>query len=67
MSHQSAIRLVCCCLTFLPVFAQQTAPSHLITLNVVAANKSGQFMIGLSEQDFTLLDNKQPTKLTSFQ
>nr|MDQ2712765.1 VWA domain-containing protein [Acidobacteriota bacterium] len=39
---------------------------QLITLYVVASDKSGQAISGLTEQDFTLLDNKRPQKLSSF-
>jgi len=42
-------------------FAQQ------MTLDVVVTDKSGKPVGGLTQQDFTLLDNKQPQKLLSFQ
>jgi VWFA-related protein len=38
-----------------------------ITLDVVVTNKSGTPVPGLQRQDFTLLDNKQPQKILSFQ
>ncbi|MGB6944107.1 MAG: VWA domain-containing protein [Bryobacteraceae bacterium] len=38
-----------------------------ITLDVVVTNKSGKPVPGLQQQDFTLLDNKQPQKILSFQ
>jgi VWFA-related protein len=41
-----------------------TAP---VTLDVVVTGKSGQTVSGLQAQDFTLLDNKSPLKLASFQ
>jgi VWFA-related protein len=53
--------------------AQQAAPRNpgssnpLITLDVVVTNKSGIPQAGLQQQDFTLLDNKTPQKIVSFQ
>lgn len=49
----------------LPPSASATA-NHAITLDVVVADKGGQVSRGLQQQDFTLLDNKQPQKVTSF-
>jgi VWFA-related protein len=46
-----------------------TAPSttdHGISLDVVVTDKGGNAVPGLAEQDFTLLDDKQPRKITSF-
>jgi VWFA-related protein len=46
-----------------------TAPStgdHRISLDVVVTDKAGNVVPGLAEQDFTLLDDKQPRKITSF-
>ncbi len=40
--------------------------SSLITLDVVVSDKSGKPVPGLHQQDFTLLDNKQPQKIASF-
>ncbi len=37
-----------------------------ITLDVVVTDKSGTPVAGLQQQDFTLLDNKQPQKIASF-
>jgi VWFA-related protein len=37
-----------------------------MTLDVVVADKSGKPFLGLQQQDFTLLDNKQPQKIVSF-
>jgi VWFA-related protein len=37
-----------------------------ITLDVVVTDKSGQSITGLQQQDFTLLDNKEPQSVTSF-
>jgi len=39
---------------------------NLITLDVVVADQSGHALPGLQQQDFTLLDDKRPQKLTSF-
>jgi VWFA-related protein len=58
------------CLSFFPAFARQNgatgAANRLITLDVVVANKSGKAISGLQQQDFTLLDNKQPQQIASF-
>jgi VWFA-related protein len=37
-----------------------------ITLDVVVTDKSGKPVSGLQQADFTLLDNKQPTRIVSF-
>jgi hypothetical protein len=37
-----------------------------ITLDVVVENKSGKPQTGLQQEDFTLLDNKAPQKILSF-
>lgn len=42
------------------------AGSGQITLDVVAAPKSGRPVADLTQQDFTLLDNKAPQAITSF-
>jgi VWFA-related protein len=52
--------------------AQQPPPSNppgsdRITLDVVVTPKSGPPVSGLQQQDFTVLDNKAPQPLTSFQ
>jgi len=63
----------------LPVFAQREAapaapisvtpanPDNRITLDVVVNDKSGKPVAGLRQQDFTILDNKQPQKILSFE
>jgi VWFA-related protein len=57
----------------LPAFSQQGAPAarsgsdHRIMLNVVVTAKNGTPVAGLQQQDFTLLDNKQPSNILSFQ
>jgi len=67
--------MVCVCLFWFSVaFAQQSGPaasvpadtSRQITLDVVVTDKPGSPIPGLEQQDFTLLDNKQPQKITSF-
>jgi VWFA-related protein len=54
------------------LFAQQStapgpAPASRINLDVVVRAKSGATVGDLQQQDFTLLDNKTPRHLTSFQ
>jgi VWFA-related protein len=49
-------------------FAQQNRPaSRSITLDVAVTDKAGKPVAGLQQKDFTLLDNKQPQKILSFQ
>lgn len=43
-----------------------SAPDHTISLDVVVTDKAGNPVPGLRQQDFTLLDDKQPKKFTSF-
>src|SRR5580692_12783728 len=51
-------------------WAQQSAPpanpDRHITLDVVVTDKSGKPVPGLQQQDFTVLDDKQPHKILSF-
>ena len=69
------------CFSLLLGFAQQNGPAgqsaptasvppenanRRITLDVVVTDKSGRPLPGLQQQDFTLLDNKQPLKIGSF-
>jgi VWFA-related protein len=60
------------CLSLSSALAQQPAASpspvanRRITLDVVVTDKSGTPTPGLQQQDFTLLDNKQPAKILSF-
>ncbi len=54
------------------ISAQQSSPpkqsgDSSIELNVVVTHKSGPPISGLKEQDFTILDNKTPRTITSFQ
>lgn len=44
-----------------------TPGGHPMTLNVVVTDKSGKPVTGLQQDDFKLLDNKQPTNILSFQ
>ena len=55
-------------LTALSLLAQQSVipTRHTITLDVAVSDKSGNPVLGLQQQDFTLLDNKQPQKIVSF-
>src|SRR5580704_8975391 len=55
--------------SFFPGFAQAPAPGtdRRIVLDVVVTDKSGKPVPGLQQQDFTLLDNKQPRKIDSFE
>lgn len=46
---------------------QAQAGSRNISLDVVVTPKSGQPVSGLRQQDFTVLDNKAPQTITSFQ
>jgi VWFA-related protein len=56
-------------LSLFPGFAQAPAsgPDRQIVLDVVVTDKSGKPVPGLQQQDFTLLDNKQPRKIDSFE
>jgi VWFA-related protein len=59
------------CLWAVSGLAQQPVPpaggDRHITLDVLVTNKSGKPVTGLQQQDFTLLDNKQPQKILSFE
>ena len=51
-----------------PAFAQQNVQtSNSIHLDVVVTPRSGPPVAGLPQQDFTVLDNKVPQPITSFQ
>ena len=70
---------VCRCLPFFlallfasPALARQSGPTPQpgpgnVVLDVVVTAKSGTFVTGLQQQDFTILDNKVPQTITSFQ
>lgn len=63
-------RCVICIAVSVCVGLTQTAPAgsdRSLTLNVVVTDKSGKPVPGLEAQDFTLLDNKHPQKITSFE
>lgn len=45
----------------------KSSSDRAITLDVVVTDKSGKPVPNLQEQDFTLLDNKHPEKVVSFQ
>jgi VWFA-related protein len=47
--------------------ASSATSNPQITLDVVVTDKSGKPQTGLQQQDFTLLDNKTPQKILSFQ
>lgn len=47
--------------------AQTQTPDRQMTLSVVVLDKSGKPVPGLQQQDFTLLDDKHPQKIVSFQ
>jgi VWFA-related protein len=49
-----------------PAAVPSGAANRQITLDVAVSDKSGQPQRGLQQQDFTLLDDKQPQKITSF-
>jgi VWFA-related protein len=50
-----------------PESIPRSSDDHRVTLDVVVTDKSGRPIPGLQQQDFTLLDNKQPQKILSFQ
>src|ERR1700722_14996742 len=63
------------CVRWIPLFGlsvfsgfgqQAEPPNRQITLDVVVTDKSGKPVPGLQQQDFTLLDNKQPQKILVF-
>jgi VWFA-related protein len=59
---------VLCYISLSAAFAQNPsdhADRHM-SLNVVVTDKSGKPVPGLRQEDFTLLDNKQPQKILSF-
>jgi VWFA-related protein len=62
----SLAALVC---SFAAGSAQQKAapPARTLEVDVTVAAKSGQPVTGLTQQDFTVLDNKSPRPITSFQ
>jgi VWFA-related protein len=65
--HVRWISLLCFSLCTGSAQVPPTASDRHITLDVVVTDKSGKPVTGLGQQDFTLLDNKQPQKILSFQ
>ena len=55
------------CLSVVTGLAQTGTPNRSMTLDVVVTDKAGKPVSGLQQQDFTLIDNKQPLKISSFQ
>jgi VWFA-related protein len=49
-----------------PSATAASTTDHRISLDVVVTDKAGNAVSGLTEQDFTLLDDKQPRQITSF-
>jgi VWFA-related protein len=81
MSTRCGAWIYVLCFSLLSGFAQQNGPAgqslppasvplassnRQMTLDVVVTDKSGKPLSGLQQQDFTLLDNKQPQKIISF-
>jgi VWFA-related protein len=50
-----------------PSVTTRPATDRRVTLDVQVTDKSGALIRGLQEQDFALLDDKQPQKIVSFQ
>jgi VWFA-related protein len=50
-----------------PSVATRPAADRRVTLDVQVTDKSGAPIRGLQQQDFTVLDDKQPQKIVSFQ
>ena len=50
-----------------PASVPAVSASRQMTLDVVVTDKSGKPVSGLGQKDFTLLDNKQPQKILSFE
>jgi VWFA-related protein len=53
--------------TTAPAPAARGAGSHRVTLDVVVTDKSDKPVSGLQQRDFTIVDNKQPQPIVSFQ
>ena len=49
-----------------PTESATSSSGRRITLDVVVTDKSGKPVPGLQQQDFTVLDDKQPQKILSF-
>lgn len=50
-----------------PSTSSPSGKNHLITLDVVVTGKDGKPVAGLEKQDFTILDDKHPDDIVSFQ
>lgn len=62
------VRWICLSWIFLSgLLAVSAFAQRPITLEVLVTNKSGKPVPGLQQQDFKLLDNKQPQKILSFE
>jgi len=67
--HQAYARCAVCISVSLSMGLAQntpTGPDLSVALNVVVTDKSGRPFSGLEEKDFTLLDNKRPQEIVSF-
>jgi VWFA-related protein len=67
MSTRRVCSIPLFCLFAVSGLAQESQSTRQITLDVVVADKSGKPVSGLEQKDFTLLDNKQPQKILSFE
>jgi VWFA-related protein len=65
MRTRGVISIYILCFSLVSARAQQNADRQ-ITLDVVVTDKSGAPVPGLHQEDFTVLDNKQPQKILSF-
>jgi VWFA-related protein len=65
MRTWGVISIYILCFSLVSSRAQQTTDRQ-ITLDVVVTDKSGAPVSGLQQQDFTVLDNKQPQQILSF-
>jgi VWFA-related protein len=54
-------------LTTQPASTNLSSSSRQITIDVNVTDEHGKLVAGLQQQDFTLLDGKQPLSITSFQ
>jgi len=52
--------------THVPLTSSASPAGNDLLLDVVVTDKSGKPVAGLSQQDFTVLDNKQPTDILAF-
>lgn len=67
MSTQCVRWIPLFCLSLSGVAQQAPAPQRGMILDVAVTDKSGKPVSGLEQKDFTLLDNKQPQKILSFE